>query len=683
MVSPTSTNKGRFTYKQASICVAVLLLICCFVYSEKYTLYPSFIHAWAQADRYALSLCFLENGFDFFHPCTFHYNVQFPSILPQVNERGITAVDFPLNEYIIALLMKITGTTSPVIFRLYTLTYSLVGLLFLVKLSFQLSKSYFMSFAVLGFAFFSPVYLYYQIGFLPSIPSLASLFIGLYYYVEYRETFFRRALYCSSAFLTLAALYRFPFVIFLLALILVHARSVVRMKKIVWQDWFSFGVSVAAVSGYFCYNTYLRKNYGSVFLGNAMPAQDWKEALELVLISLNNWGVHYFTYFHYFLFLFLLGCFFLLKRRPANENNATFVLLFLLTSAAGVVFYSVWMLQQFPDHDYYFLDTFYPLIVLGIVWLVSNIHVENKRLQRIYYAVVGVSIILLAASGVKTYKARTSTSLWDKVEVERANFTGADAFLDSIGIPRSAKMLVLGGHTSNMPFILMKRKGYRQLNTSDTLIKAALKNKFDYVVLQNSFMCNDIIAEYPEIVSRLKKIADNGKVSIYQKETSPNRTTILEFLGFSESSLKRKISINFDSVVTDAAVKNIGSITDSLYYSKPKAGLVESEYGLAIQLTDELLQVEHPVYCFFEGYFYSTVNTTNVSLVASVEDSGSQSIFYETFPLSKYVTKEKSWRKGSFGFQLPILKNGSKATIYIYNPSREKLYYDDLVLQIR
>ena len=40
--------------------------------------YPSHIHAWAEQDHYALSIGFLNNGFDFFHPETLIYNKQFP-----------------------------------------------------------------------------------------------------------------------------------------------------------------------------------------------------------------------------------------------------------------------------------------------------------------------------------------------------------------------------------------------------------------------------------------------------------------------------------------------------------------------------------------------------------------------------------------------------------------------------
>ena len=75
--------------------------------------FPSHIHAWAQADRYALSLGFLENGLDFFKPQTYIYNHQFPHKWEVPSETSITAVDFPIHDYVVpAVLMKITGITS-------------------------------------------------------------------------------------------------------------------------------------------------------------------------------------------------------------------------------------------------------------------------------------------------------------------------------------------------------------------------------------------------------------------------------------------------------------------------------------------------------------------------------------------------------------------------------------------
>lgn len=149
--------------KIKGIGILFFFIILAFVYHHKYiNEFPSHIHAWAQSDRYALSLGFLENGFNFFKPQTFVYNHQFPDNWEVPSKQTITSVNFPIHDYIPALLMKITGNTSPWVFRMYILLYSFLGLFFLFKLTFSITKDYVKSaFAVL-FAATSSVFVYYQ-----------------------------------------------------------------------------------------------------------------------------------------------------------------------------------------------------------------------------------------------------------------------------------------------------------------------------------------------------------------------------------------------------------------------------------------------------------------------------------------------------------------------------------------
>ena len=52
-----------------TIGVLILIIGLGLLYQHNYlNEFPSHVHAWAQADRYALSLGFLENGFDLLHP---------------------------------------------------------------------------------------------------------------------------------------------------------------------------------------------------------------------------------------------------------------------------------------------------------------------------------------------------------------------------------------------------------------------------------------------------------------------------------------------------------------------------------------------------------------------------------------------------------------------------------------
>ncbi|MFH1321045.1 MAG: hypothetical protein ABII90_10385 [Bacteroidota bacterium] len=112
MIANFSKNKNVY------LLFAILGILSISFYKDTINLFPSYIHAWTQSDRYALALGFIDNGFDFFHPCSYN--------LKTVN--GITSVDFPIHEYIIAVIMKITGSTAPLIFRIYILLYGLTGL---------------------------------------------------------------------------------------------------------------------------------------------------------------------------------------------------------------------------------------------------------------------------------------------------------------------------------------------------------------------------------------------------------------------------------------------------------------------------------------------------------------------------------------------------------------------------
>src|SRR5690606_22601942 len=141
--------------------VLLLLVFFGFLYQSKYiNEFPSHIHAWAQSDRYALSLGFLDNGLNFFKPQTFVYNHQFPDNWKVPSEKTITAVDFPIHDYIPALIMKLTGNTSPFVFRGYVLLYALLGFFFLFKLAYAVSNNYLKSVFTLVFAATSPVFFY-------------------------------------------------------------------------------------------------------------------------------------------------------------------------------------------------------------------------------------------------------------------------------------------------------------------------------------------------------------------------------------------------------------------------------------------------------------------------------------------------------------------------------------------
>src|SRR5437588_11240732 len=77
-----------------------------------------------------------------------------------------------------------------------------------------------------------PVFAYYLDGFLPSIPSFANVMIGYYFFFRYKKENALRYFFLSIFFLTIAALARMPFVIFLFAVCCQQGLEYRRNKKI-------------------------------------------------------------------------------------------------------------------------------------------------------------------------------------------------------------------------------------------------------------------------------------------------------------------------------------------------------------------------------------------------------------------------------------------------------------------
>src|SRR5690606_39014746 len=120
-----------------------------------------------------------------FHPETFTYNKEFPDMWRTTSETTITSSNLAIHQYLVALLMKLFGTTEALIYRVYVFLCSAVGIFYLFKLAhfFKLKPI----FALLGASLmtFSPIYLYYQANFLITIPVLTTTICGIYYYLNF------------------------------------------------------------------------------------------------------------------------------------------------------------------------------------------------------------------------------------------------------------------------------------------------------------------------------------------------------------------------------------------------------------------------------------------------------------------------------------------------------------------
>ena len=474
--------------------LGVLLLLSVLFYHNTILLPPSYIHSWTQSDRYALNLGFLENGFNFLKPKTFNL----------ATTNGITGVDFPLQEYIVALLMKLFHTTNPLVFRLYNLLIALIGSCYVYKLFKIFTASNFVSIIGSVFVFTLPIVTYYQAGFLPSSTSFYLTLIGYYFYFSYTKNNKIRYFYMALFFITIAALCRTPFVIYLVAVLVQVIYGATKSKKYFIKHFAYLTIAFVIVILWALYKNYLNKMYGSQFLTTLRPADCFTELFHTTISVLYRWCFQTFTMFHIIMLALLFYFFKLNKNKIGN-----LISLQAIITLIGFIIYYILMAQQFIDHEYYLLDCFYvPIILLLIYW---STYIP-KRPQ-----VKAISILLIAGCVTMSYNVQLTKyapTNWDKAEIARKNFVDGDITLDKLGVKKEDKILVLDAYSTNAPLIQLKRKGY-------TLIKAGYKNiapvfnlPYDYIVIQNIFLPSEIIYNYPTFLSKVVRVGGNENFSV-------------------------------------------------------------------------------------------------------------------------------------------------------------------------
>jgi hypothetical protein len=482
--------------------------------------YPQYVHAWANYDYLALAHGFINNGFDFFHPQTYVLNPQFPDNFT-VPRTGITSVDFPINAYLVGILMYLFDTKSTAVFYIYQLSYLTIGIGFAGMLFERIAKNNIIPWVGIVFMFSSTVFIYYSHSFLPSVTAISNVFIGLYFLHCYFQKKTLKSLCLALFFLTLAALTRTPFTIPLIAILVIAILkgTVYRAsnKKLV----IGLIISFSCIVGYFLYNSYLRATYGSMFLGSIMPINSMKEFSNLWQQISKKWIFEYFSSASWSLLLGLTSISFVLVLVKSDFKKIVFsnTSLFLLTYLLGAIMYSWLMGEQFYHHDYYFLDTFFIVLSLCFVYLLAClVQLMNKKLVIGTYLTLGLILMCKGLTINDNLGERRIAQNWDVYQNSISNFTKNKHWFDSLNLPKNEKILALNPYIPNALFSIIEQPGYIVLTTSKNNIKQALNWDFAYILIQDDYFENDLYNNYPGILTRLKKFSSGNGLSLYIKK---------------------------------------------------------------------------------------------------------------------------------------------------------------------
>lgn len=662
--------------------IGLLLVIGLFFNGKRLNDYPIYTHAWAQSDRYALAEGFQNNHLNFFKPEALVYNHQYPDDWQTEQETTRTAVDFPVHDYAVACCMKLLGTDSPWVFRSYIFLYGLLGLFFLFRLSYLLTGNLWRSVFVTLFGASSPVFFFYQVGFLPTIPSLANAIIGIYLYVKFLKNGKTKTWNWMVFFFILAALSRTTFIIPFCAVLGVELIRVIKRQTKFWNKLPAALLGFVAVIGYMMYNGYLRNNYGSLFLFHLLPAKDFAQLVEIFNQIWNNLVLTYFSIYHYFILLLAIMAVVWTKLRLKSKfgTEYQYLTLFLSFYFVGTFLFVFFMFGQMNVHDYYFLDTLFLPILVGLILMFAFLPNITKRLRKGVSLVLATGVLFLCFLNAQTVvHDRTEKYVLAEFKAGVEDFKGSELWLDKQGVKRTDKILVIASPTPNTPFILMKRKGFTTHRLSEQILQNSRTWGWDYVVFQNQYFYSKGLQILPELLDNWEYISSNGKLTLCRKRKTPKVQSIIQFMGlknrkpilYEKFSTNKKENPNWSKLTV-----GMDSLDEEYLFLDEK-----EEYAASYVKTNWSKLTEGPT-ILSASMQVKMIGKKETFVVLVVSDKNENALYY-SYPIHENVEDEKDWQIIEFYSTLPQVKNAENGfSFFFYNKGSKMVKVKDLEFRI-
>lgn len=641
----------------------LLILGCLYLFQDSMHQYPAFVHSWTQSDRLALAMNFQDNGFDFFHPATFNL----------LTKDGVTQVDFPIHDYLVALIGEIFNWDLVKVFRWYNLIFSLIGAVFFYKVALLIHRSPLKAIFTTIFIFSLPFMVFYQNGFLPSIPSFSCFAIALYYLVLYRSKPHSSTIYLLSIlFFTLAALPRIPFTIFLVALIGERIFHFIRTKKIDWLGLLSPLIGIGLVFSYYLYNQSLAETYGSQFLNEFLYPDSIGEFYQNITDSWERWNWQLISPFHALsLIIFLVIGLKQIKQEGFSNRKQIFLLIYSLIALPGVFLYYVLMQKQFIDHDYYYIDSFLPLFSLFLLLLVAEVKIPSS-----WFSTSAV-LALIFLIGFYSMARDSQEDRYTPAFNDRSNYTfevfkASEADLRAWGVEKEDTLLLLDVQSTNIAFTLWENHGYTTMNSGKDSTITALNRVFDYAIILDSFKISDSYLDFPAIAEHLKLLASNGDLSLYEKKsTNSGKGSFFENLVLNcESDFEEQFFCDSIRLQEDKLIQ----IEDSLKKSYQLGKNAEFDLSQSKLLDESTLRKDLIV--GLKASYLAKDSAKEMQLVISIPP------FYTSFYLENELQQNSKWEQKVFKTKIPAqyLAEGKELKIYFWNPKSKSIFIDNYQL---
>lgn len=448
------------------------------------------IHAWRQADCLSISKNYSEH-LNFFEPSIHNY-------ISEGGRSGKTAGEFPILYFFIGWIWSIFGE-SIAFYRLFGLIIYIIGIVYLKKTIFRLTKSHFWSVTVSLFLFCSPVLLYYSLSFLPNIYAFSLVLIGWYHLVSFLADKSDRHLGFFFLFFLVAGLLKITALISLIALIgalLVYSLSKRKIEASFIKVWVGSLAIFGLIGLWFHWVENYNTIHGGKFTFNSvwpfweMPKESISRAIrfgkEIIYVQMLNrttWSIIW------VIFLVLIISF---RKIPAKVSGLIFLLV-------GIILYSILWFNAFDGHDYYVIN----LMIFPVAIIIVFLRVFRKRLDLgpfqnslkatamlfLVYNILYVSTNMRVRFHDKLFNDRLTQTFfmsqyeqdfwrgmeWSSHQID--HLPNMVNYNRSIGIEKTDLIIYLPDPSYNISLYLLDQKGWTSI--SNTLTKEGIQEKVD------------------------------------------------------------------------------------------------------------------------------------------------------------------------------------------------------------
>lgn len=606
---------------------------------------PVGIHQWTQTDRQALTLRFAERGSPIFLPRTCHL----------VTPDGITSVDPPVVEWLAGMTMRITGLSTPLIYRIWMLLLHGLAMWMFWRATRHLTTHPAVRLVLFSGILFIPVYSYYALAYLPSAQAFSLFLIGLAQWMRYRAT--GNGFWYWVAMGIVCFWIRMPFILiwfYQWLILVVEEGGLTRTLR-----W-ALLPAVSAFAGQWLLKDWMTMTYGTQFLTNFLPANGMAEGLQTWWASLNFWMNEILSPTQWLaaLIIFGLGLWY----RPDLKSRIIYLML-ILAGLATHLLHSLLLIDQFSAHEYYYLDVLLPVIVVMLVMATPR----KKRFNPGRFSWIFLCLIpLWFWHAQEVFQEKDRVAATRGADMARVELRGCRSCLDDLGIPRTDTLLTFETYTSNGGLIACGRKGFSSLSTNPAAMKEDLKRRASVVVIPRRFLLPEVYQDYPAIVDWLIRIGGNEHIAVFRKLDSPTPGQFDRFM-VPEGQARQRIPLFASPKELPHSWEWHANVDTSI---QPWVLPAHQEYGPTLRL--DPVKARHLA---IRAKFGSRNGDHAVSWACDLSVGGqAPDIRYGSIPITH--GDSLAWR--AWETDLPDTRQGSPLSIYIWNGGGADLLVDSL-----